>query len=43
MEESEQLLARAQDEAIAAAAAAGHSGSVADELISERRADAIRE
>jgi AbrB family looped-hinge helix DNA binding protein len=43
LEERSHLLARIQDEAIAAAAAAGHTGSAVDELIAERRAEAVRE
>lgn len=43
LEERGHLLARIQDEAIAAAAAAGHTGSAVDELISERRAEAAHE
>lgn len=43
IEERSHLLTRVQDEAIAAAAAAGHTGSVVDELIAERRAEASRE
>lgn len=38
-----QLLARIQDEAIRADRAAGHTGSVVDELIADRRAEAARE
>lgn len=43
IEERAHLLARIQDEAIEAAAAAGHTGSVVDELIADRRAEAARE
>jgi bifunctional DNA-binding transcriptional regulator/antitoxin component of YhaV-PrlF toxin-antitoxin module len=43
IEERDHLLARVQREAIAAARAAGHTGSATDELISERRAESIRE
>jgi pimeloyl-ACP methyl ester carboxylesterase len=38
-----QLLARIQDEAIRADRAAGHTGSVVDELIADRRAEAARD
>jgi len=37
------LLARVQDEVLAAEAAAGHTGSAVEELIAERRAEAARE
>jgi bifunctional DNA-binding transcriptional regulator/antitoxin component of YhaV-PrlF toxin-antitoxin module len=40
IEERRHLLARIQDEAIRAAAAAGHTGSIVDELIASRRAEA---
>ncbi|HTF47212.1 MAG TPA: AbrB/MazE/SpoVT family DNA-binding domain-containing protein [Pseudonocardia sp.] len=43
LEERAHLLARIQDQAIGAAAAAGHTGSVVDELIAERRTEAARE
>jgi hypothetical protein len=43
IEERAHLLARIQDEAIAAAAAAGLTGSAVDELIADRRAEAARE
>jgi hypothetical protein len=43
IEERAHLLARIQDEAIRAAAAAGHTGSAVDELIADRRAEAARE
>lgn len=43
IEERSHLLARIQTEAIDAAAAAGHASSVADELITDRRAEARRE
>ncbi|MGH3782365.1 MAG: AbrB/MazE/SpoVT family DNA-binding domain-containing protein [Pseudonocardiaceae bacterium] len=43
IEERGHLLARVQDEAIAAAEAAGRGGSVVDELIADRRAEAARE
>jgi AbrB family looped-hinge helix DNA binding protein len=43
LEERAHLLARIQDQAISAAAAAGHTGSVVDELIAERRTEAARE
>jgi AbrB family looped-hinge helix DNA binding protein len=42
IEERAHLLARIQDEAITAARAAGHTGSAVDELIADRRADAVR-
>jgi AbrB family looped-hinge helix DNA binding protein len=43
IEERAHLLARLQDEAIRAATEAGQIGSVVDELIAERRAEAARE
>jgi len=43
IEERAHLLARIQDEVISAATAAGHTGSVVDELIADRRAEAARE
>lgn len=43
IEERSHLLARIQDQAISAAAAAGHTGSVVDELIADRRAEATRD
>jgi AbrB family looped-hinge helix DNA binding protein len=43
IEERAHLLTRIQDEAIRAAAAAGHTGSAVDELIADRRAEAARE
>jgi AbrB family looped-hinge helix DNA binding protein len=43
LEERGHLLARLQDEAIAAAAAAGHAGSAVDELLADRRAEAARD
>lgn len=43
IEERSHLLSRLQDEAIKAATAAGHVGSVVDELIADRRAEAARE
>jgi AbrB family looped-hinge helix DNA binding protein len=43
IEERDHLLARVQREAIDAAHAAGHTGSMVDELIAERRAEAARE
>lgn len=43
IEERAHLLARIQDEAIEAAAAAGHAGSAVDELIADRRAEMARE
>jgi AbrB family looped-hinge helix DNA binding protein len=43
IEERTHLLARIQDEVISAATAAGHTGSVVDELIADRRAEAARE
>ncbi|MFD9965035.1 AbrB/MazE/SpoVT family DNA-binding domain-containing protein [Amycolatopsis sp. NPDC058986] len=43
LEERGHLLTRLQDEAIAAAAAAGHTGSAVDELLADRRAEAARE
>ncbi len=43
IEERGHLLARVQDEAIAAAEAAGLGGSVVDELIADRRAEVARE
>jgi bifunctional DNA-binding transcriptional regulator/antitoxin component of YhaV-PrlF toxin-antitoxin module len=43
LEERSHLLTRIQDEAIAAAQAAGHTGSAVDELIADRRAEAARE
>lgn len=43
IEERAHLLTRIQDEAIRAAAVAGHTGSAVDELIAERRAEAARE
>ncbi|NKQ59030.1 AbrB/MazE/SpoVT family DNA-binding domain-containing protein [Amycolatopsis sp. K13G38] len=43
LEDRAHLLARIQDEAIAAKQGAGHTGSVVDELIAERRAEAARE
>jgi hypothetical protein len=42
IEERAHLLTRTQDEAIRAAEAAGHTGSAADELIAERRAEAAQ-
>lgn len=42
LEERGHLLASLQDEAIAAAAAAGHTGSAVDELLADRRAEAAR-
>jgi AbrB family looped-hinge helix DNA binding protein len=41
LEERGHLLARLQDEAIAAAA--GHAGSAVDELLADRRAEAARD
>ncbi|MPZ85692.1 MAG: AbrB/MazE/SpoVT family DNA-binding domain-containing protein [Actinophytocola sp.] len=43
LEERGHLLARLQDEAIAAAAAAGHAGGAVDELLADRRAEATRD
>lgn len=43
MEDRAHMLARLQDEAIAAAATAGHTGLASEELIAERRAEATRE
>lgn len=43
LEERSHLLSRIQDEAIASAAAASHTGSAVDDLIAERRAEAARE
>lgn len=43
LEDRAHLLRRVQDEAIAAARAAGHTGSAVDSLISDRRAEAARE
>ncbi len=43
LEDRRHLLARIQDEVLAAEQAAGHAGSVVDELIAERRAEAARE
>ncbi|MBN9740065.1 hypothetical protein DMP23_02935 [Amycolatopsis sp. A1MSW2902] len=43
LEDRDHLLQRVQDEAIAAARAAGAAGSVTDSLIADRRAEAARE
>ncbi|WP_245773939.1 hypothetical protein [Pseudonocardia ammonioxydans] len=43
IEERAHLLARIQQEAIAAATAAGVTGSAVDELLAERRAEAARD
>lgn len=43
LEDRAHLLERVQDEAIAAARAAGHTGSAVDSLIADRRAEAARE
>lgn len=43
IEEREHLLERVQREAIAAARAAGHTGSAVTELLAERRAEATRD
>lgn len=43
LEDRAHLLARVQDEAIAAAEAAGHTESAVDSLIADRRAEAARE
>lgn len=43
LEERGHLLARIQDEAIAAAQAAGYTGYASDELIADRRAEAVGE
>jgi AbrB family looped-hinge helix DNA binding protein len=43
LEERGHLLARIQDEAIAAARATGHTGSAVESLLADRRAEAGRE
>jgi AbrB family looped-hinge helix DNA binding protein len=43
IEERAHLLARIQDEAIKAAAAAGHTSGAVEELLTDRRAEATRE
>jgi len=42
-DERSRLIALIQEAAIAAAASAGHTGSVSDELIAERRVEAERD
>jgi bifunctional DNA-binding transcriptional regulator/antitoxin component of YhaV-PrlF toxin-antitoxin module len=43
LEERGHLLARLQDEAIAAASATGQTGSAVDDLLADRRAEAARD